>query len=397
MIQDIWLSLPFWLQALCIGFASVWLIQVVLFLVINIRPLVHISGEKKHKYPEAESLPPISVVVYAHNQSEDLLRNLPVLLDSPYPDFEVIVIDDGSSDETKDVLTQLDQRSEHFFHTTIAEHVQTVSHRKLALLLAVKAAHNEIVLMTQAQCIPATPNWLASIGRKFATGVDAVIGPVVYENRVGLLNRFYQWDFFERMLRMMELTMAVKTFGGWGYNMAFRKEVFYANHNRALQRYLGMHPGEDDLFLNEVTKGNNVVVACSSDAVIINQQSPIHYNWKRERLNRAFTQRYYFAITLFFKHFDVLTRYLCIFSGLGVIGWSAWIQSWWVMGTAIALLFLHGLGYALINYFICKGLRIHRYLILPLIGSFFTPVVDMIFNLRVMLKSHQFYVGRVDD
>lgn len=396
MIQDNWFLLPLWLQILCLGFASVWVIQLTLMLTIRIRPLWRIRKERLHKVPMVDELPPVSIVVYAHNQAEDLQRNLPLLLGCNYPDFEVIVVDDGSTDETEDVLTRMDQISVHFFHTTIAERIQTVSRRKLAMLLGVKAAHNEIVLMTQAQCAPATTDWLTSIGRLFAPSVDAVVGPVVYESRTGFMNRFYQWDFFERLLTMYSLTSAVKTYGGWSYNMAFRKSVFFEEKNRAIQSHLGIHPGEDDLFLNAITKKKNIALACNSDAMVINQQTPIDYNWKRERLNRAFTHRRYFFLPRLFKLLEVCCRYLAFLSGVTVIGATAWCQSWWMMGIAIFLFLTLVVGRWMIPYYFAKKFGVHRYKVSPLVYALWTPLVDLWFAVRVLFKSGQFYVGRID-
>ncbi len=396
MIRDIWFLLPFWLQIACIVFVAVWAFQLFFLLFVRMRPLWRFRKERLHKVPMVDELPPISVIVYAHNQSEVLQHNLPILLDNHYPDFEVIVVDDGSTDDTESVLTQMDQRSEHFFHTTISERVQTVSRRKLAMLLGVKAAHNEIILMTQAQCVPVSYDWLTSIGRLFTPKVDAVMGPVVYESRVGLMNRFYQWDFFDRLISMMGMTLSVNTYGGWCYNMAFRRETFFADKNRAIQHHLGLRPGEDDLFLTEITKKNNVTVACSAEAVIINQQSPINYCWKRERLHRAFTHRFYFQLPSLLFNLDTLTRYLIVLSGALVIAWTSMLQSWWVMGIAIFLLLTNIVLYDLIPYFISKKLGIHRYKIIPLFYALWTPLVDLYFYLHAIFRSGQFYVGRID-
>lgn len=396
MIQDIWFELPLWLQVLCVAFCVTWAFQLFFMLFVRMRPLWRFRKDRLHKVPTAEELPPISVIVYAHNQSDVLQNNLPVLLDSRYPDFEVIVVDDGSTDDTESVLTQMDQRSEHFFHTTIAERVQTVSRRKLAMLLGVKAAHNDIILMTHAQCIPASPDWLTAMGKLFTPKVDAVFGPVVYENRVGVMNRFYQWDFFDRMISMMGMTLSTQTYGGWCYNMAFRKEVFFADKNKSIQHYLGLRPGEDDLFLTEITRNKNVTVACSAEALVLNQQNDIHYSWKRERLNRAFTHRFYFHLPCILFHLDTLTRYLVVFIAAGVIAWTAMLSSWWVMGIAIFLFLSNVLTYALLPYFLAKKLYVHRFKFLPLFCALWTPLVDMFFYLYAVLKSHQFYVGRID-
>ena len=396
MFSDIWSSLPLWLQELCVLFLLMWIVQIVFLLVVRMRPLWRIRQDNRHRIPTADKLPPISVIVYAHNQSNELQQNLPLLLDADYPDFEVIVVDDGSTDETEMVLRRMDQRSDHFFHTTLAEKIRTVSHHKLAMLLGVKAAHNDIILMTQAQCRPVSDKWLQAVGRLFVPGTDAVMGPVVFESRAGLFNRFMQWDFFDRVLTSMGITLSVAPYGGWSYNMAFRKEVFFANNNRAIQRHLGMHPGEDDLFLSEIAHDNNITVACSPDAVVVNKQSRDSYDWRKERLNRAFTHRYYSLVPRLMYRLDVLSREFCLLSGLSLVGIAAALQYWWVMGIALGLLMLHLLTYVLIPYFIAQRLCVHRYKLIPLAYAIYTPCVDLWFKIHALFKFHQFYVGRID-
>lgn len=395
MIRDIWFSLPLWLQVVCLSLVCMWLYQLFFLFVVRLRPWWQSRREARGRVALANDLPAISIIVYTHNQAADLQENLPRLLDCDYPDFEVIVVDDGSTDETEDILTQMDQRSEHFFHTTMAERISTVSRRKLAMLLGVKAAHNDIVLMTQAQCIPASRGWLAAMGKLFVPGIDAVMGPVVYENRIGLKNKLIQWDFFDRTLSMMGLTLAIKTYGGWHYNLAFRKEVFFANKNYAIQHHLDIQPGEDDLFLADVTSRRNVTVACSADAVVVNRESDVTYMWKRERLRRAFTARFYFLIPSLLKHFDSVTRVLMAIVALAVIIAAIQLQSWWVAGLAALLVLLHATAYALIPYYTARRLGVHRYVWTPLLYSLAAPWVNLYFRYRADTAKHQFYVGRI--
>lgn len=369
--------------------------------IIRRRPLSRLRSEKKGQLPTAQAQPGVTVVVYAHNQADDLLRNLPSLLSNDYPDFEVVVVDDGSTDDTENVLTQMDQRSEHFFHTTIAERVRTVSHHKLAMMLGVKAAHNEFILMTQAQCVPKSSRWIASMMKHFTEGVDAVIGPSVFENRTGFINRFYQWDYFNRMLTMMSLTSAVKTYGGWSCNMAFRKSLFYANRNHAFSSHLDLHPGEDDIFLRESTVRSkatgkyNVTAACSEDALIINQLKPLHYYWSKDRLMRAFTHRYYFITPRLANSLDVFTRYATILSGLALIGASVWFQSWWIAGSAAVMFLLFAISCALIPYYTARRFGSYRFLFSPMVYGMAIPFINMLFSLRASLSSKKFYVGRI--
>ena len=226
--------------------------------------------------------------------------------------------------------------------------------------------------------------------------VDAVIGPVVYANHASLLNRFCQWDFFDRVLTSLNLTLAVKAYGGWSCNMAFRKEVFYADDNRALQAHLGTHPGEDDLFLAEIAKKYHVTVAPTADAVVINQMEPLGYNWTKERLNRAFTHHFYHRAPRAVHWTDVVSRCVCGFSGLTIVGTCIWLQSWWVMAIALLLLLVFFASYVLVPMMSAQRLAVHRYKFLPLFCCLFTPWVDLYFFLLVVIKSRQFYVGRID-
>ncbi|MBQ0056833.1 MAG: glycosyltransferase [Bacteroidales bacterium] len=395
MLQDIWFSLPVWLQIVCIVFLAAWFVQLVYLLIVRRRPLSLLRAEKKGRLKLNDEQPGVTVVVYAHNQSDDLLRNLPVLFDNDYPFFDVVVVDDGSTDDTEDVLKQMDQRSEHFQHTTIDEKVRTVSHRKLAMMLGVKASHNDYIIMTQAQCVPASPKWISSVMSRFVPGVDVVMSPVVYESRTGIMNHFYQWDYFDRLITMLGLTSAVKAYGGWSSNLAFRKEVFFANKNQAFSRHLDLHPGEDDLFVNCVARKGNVAVACSPDSLLVNQLQPLRYGWSKDRLKRAFTARYYFLAPCVVRHIDIFSRYVCVLTGLACAGVAAWLQNWWVMGAALALLLIHALLVVLIPYYTAKRLGIHRFFFSPLLCALLTPMVDACFSMKANLNTKQFYVGRI--
>lgn len=387
---------PIWFLVLAGAFLFAWFMQFLLQLTVRRKPLSHLKAEKKQRVPLITNQPGVSVIVYAHNQSEELLSNLPILLDNDYPDFEVIVVDDGSTDETPNIITQMEQRSEHFFHTTIDDHVTNMSRRKLAMMLGVKAAHNNIILMTQAQCMPVSKQWIASMVRQFNPWIDVVQGPVIYENRKGLMNRFYQWDFFERMIDMMGLTLSVGTYGGWGTNLAFRKEIFFANHNQGFLSHLNIHPGEDDLFVTEVSHKKNVAVEVSADAVVVNQQSPLRTGWKKEREMRAFTSLSYAFWPVFVKHLDTIFRYLTILLGWALVGLSIWMQNWVFAGASAALLLIHYLQVALIPYLLSRQLEVHRYWFAPLFYELITPLVNLHFHIKAQLNPEQYRVAKIN-
>ena len=390
------MNLPLYILIIAGVFVVAWLIQVILQLSVQRQVLSRCKSEKRREdVTFIDEKPGVSVIVYTHNQGEALLRNLPSLLDQDYPNFEVIVVDDNSCDDTQNVLTIMEQRSENIFHTKLSDKVRTMSHRKLALLLGVKAAHNDIVLTTKAHCVPASKDWISNMMRNFTQWTDFVIGPVVFEGRTGIVARYCQYDLFQRMVSMFGLTLAIHPFAGWGNNMAFRKHILFDNNNKAYSSHLNIHPGEDDLVVSAMARKNNVAVECTPDSLIIDQDYPLTKAWSRDRVNRAFTEKRYSFGPKFFKALDSITRYLCVLPGLCLVVWAGIKMSWVVMSIALALLIMRIALITTLTYLTSKELGVHRYLLSPIFYDLWTPIVDVWYWVRASVRTRMFYVGRV--
>lgn len=390
------MNYPLYIIVLAVVFAASWLIQFILQLSINHRVFRRCKAEiHMKKVSFAEAKPGVSVIVYAHNQGEALMHNLPILLNNDYPDFEVIVVDDMSNDDTQDVLTILEQRSERLYHTKLTDKVRTMSHRKLALLLGVKGAHCDIILTTKAQCVPASKNWISSMVRNFTERTDFVLGPVAFENRTGLVSRFYQYDLFQRMVSLFGLTMSICPFAGWGNNMAFRKHLLFDDNNKAFSSHLNIHPGEDDLFVAAMSRRGNVAVECTPDSMIIDQETPVKKAWSKDRLNRAFTGKRYAFAPKFIKRLDYLTRYLCVLPGLALAVLAAITFDWIPLSVVLSLLVLRMILNSTTAYLTSKALGIRRYLFSPIFYDLWIPIVDLWYRMRASVGTRSFYVGRV--
>ena len=376
-------------------FAAAWLVQMFLQLMLNLRVLRYSKTQKRQYISVDEAKPGVSIVIRTHNQCEALKCNLPLLLDVDYPNFEVIVVDDMSTDGTLDLLTVMEQRSEYLFHTKITDKVRTMSHRKLALLLGVKAAHNEIIVTTTADCIPATRNWLNAMVRQFGEKTDIVIGPMVFESRVGFIRRFCQYDLFQRLITMFGFALSFRAFAGWGSNMAFRKAVLFADNNKAFNSHLNIKTGEDDLMVSAMARKDNVAVACSTDALMISKERQLVKAWSKDRVNRAFSAKRYGLVPKFLKCLDYSTRYLCVVAGVVLAVMAAMSHDWTVLSAALLLLVVRIIINVSLAYCTSKELGIHRYLLSPVIYDLVIPVVDLVFWIRASVHNKTFYVSRV--
>lgn len=400
-------SYPNWVIALGIVFVVAWLIQLALQLTVWMRMMLQ-ARRQAHNGPAAasSSRPGVSVLVYSHNQADSLARNLPILLSQDYPEYEVIVLDDSSVDETQDVLTMMDQRSDcRLVHTRIDGRTRAMSHRKLGVLLGAKASHYDILLMTHAECMPASADWIGSMVEHFANPrVEVVLGPVVYERRASLLSRFCQFDLFQRLLFLMGTTLAVHPYAGWGQNLAFRKSTFYANRSQGFQRHLKIQPGEDDLFVAGVARADNVAVECRPGSMVSDQSSPLFVAWSMERLNRGFTSRMYAWPPVLVQLLDSLSRWLTVVPGLMIVAFTLYniiysqgnLQLHVVLFSVCLLLLLIRAGLMIYTHVTsARALRQRPQWLWPVLLDLYMPLVDVWFRCKALLQRKRFAVGRV--
>lgn len=377
-------------------FGATWLLQLLYWLFVRLRLQRRAKALRRGRARGlTEETPGVSIIVYAHNSEEALIRNIPVLMQQDYPYFEIVVVDDCSKDDTLETLSMLEKRFERLSHTRLTDKVCTISHRKLALLLGVKSARCGYVLTTHAECVPQDPQWLRRMVRHFTHTTDVVIGPVAYENRTGFVARLLGFDLFERLVDLMGLTLSVSPHAGWGANMAFRRDILFANQNRAFASHLMLKPGEDDLFVKEVSNGRNVAVEVSRESVVIDQSLPLPINWSLQRLDRAFTSRYYAPLPRLVKGVERCSRYLFVLSGCALLLLAAILRDWLWLGIACGLFFTRMLWLSIGSYQMSKSLGLHRYVFIPLFADLLTPVWDLWFWIRACLKRHSFDVRRI--
>lgn len=238
-----------------------------------------------------DTLAPATVVVYCHNQGAQLQRFLPYLLNQNYPKYEVIVVNDSSIDNTAEVISNFLVEYSNLRQTFIPDGSRNVSRRKLAIMLGIKAAHNELIVVTNANCCPAGPNWLMSMCRNFAEGTDVVIGYAAprYKKDKRFGANFRVYDTVTESVQYLACDVNGYPFRGTNCNLAYRRSTFFANNG--FQRTVMLHYGDDDLFVSEIANADNTRVELSSDSMMT-----VFYNdYKAEhaelKLRHAFTAK----------------------------------------------------------------------------------------------------------
>ncbi|MEG1585853.1 MAG: glycosyltransferase [Bacteroidales bacterium] len=283
-------------------------IQLFYYLYFYIQPLYRINAEKKQKIHYNTTQPGVSVVIYANNDSEQLAANLPSFLEQNYPDYEVIVVNDGSSDESEEVLSAFENKYTHLYHTFLAEGARNLSRKKLSLTLGIKAARHEIILLTNANCRPASENWIHSMSRNFTDKTDIVLGYTRFEQKKGFGERFIAFDLLLHALRYLGYALSRKPYKGEGSNLAYRKSLFF--EHKGFAKYMHLHLGDDDLFINQVATRRNTKVELSEAATMISYFKNNKEGWRFFKRNSTFTASFYKTPAKMIYGAETCSRYL---------------------------------------------------------------------------------------
>jgi biofilm PGA synthesis N-glycosyltransferase PgaC len=236
---------------------------------------------------------PVSVIISARNEAENLARHLPMILEQNYPDFEVVVINHYSYDGTAELLEKLSGKYSHLKVVTLMEYDRYPKGKKYALTLGIKASKNEVLLLTDADCAPSSRNWLKHMQSKFSPGKEIVLGYSPYQKTNNLLNLFIRYETFYTGLQYLSFALAGKPYMGVGRNLAYKRELFF--HYKGFASHSHIMSGDDDLFVNETATGTNTEIMIEPDSFMISEPKSTYSSWFRQKSRHMSTGKYYKA------------------------------------------------------------------------------------------------------
>ena len=255
----------------------------------------------------AEQQPPVTVIITTRDQEAILARQLPLILEQEYPEYQVVVVNDASSDDTDELLKKLALQYPHLYHTFVPEGVQSISTKKMALTVGIKAAKYDFLLFTEANCLPSGPHWIASMMQQFTPATSVVLSYSRYETIKGVFKKIIAYDNLFQGLRYLGLAASKKPYMGIGRNLAYRKELFF--NQKGFASHLKLYSGEDDLFISDVAKGSNTRVEVSPAAVMNIVTQDVKSHWKEARINQIYTSSYYKPMARFRTGIEIFSRY----------------------------------------------------------------------------------------
>lgn len=235
---------------------------------------------------------PVSVIVCAKNEEENVAKFIPILASQNYPDFEIILIDDASSDATLDIFEAFEKEYSNIRLVKVANNEAFWGNKKFALTLGIKAAKKEYLLFTDADCYPTSENWIAEMTSNFTLQKTIILGYGAYEKIPN--------SFLNKIIRFETLLTAVQYFSwakigmpymGVGRNMAYKKEEFF-NVNGFID-HMKIRSGDDDLFVNQAATKKNTTVCYSPESFTYSKPKTTFKDWFAQKRRHVSTATFY--------------------------------------------------------------------------------------------------------
>ena len=240
---------------------------------------------------EERSGEPVSVVISARNEYYNLKHNLPLILQQDYPDFEVVVVNDNSQDDSLELLEDMAREDNKLKIVNLSQDLNFFRGKKFPLSLGIKSAAYDIILLTDADCRPTSDKWIRNMASGFADNKEIVLGYGGYEPRLGLMNLLVRYEALWVAIQYLSFALAGKTYMGVGRNMAYRKSLFY-KHKGFVSHYT-VSSGDDDLFINTVATSRNVAIRIGAESATLSHPKTSFTGWWIQKRRHLTTWKYY--------------------------------------------------------------------------------------------------------
>ncbi len=254
---------------------------------------------------------PVSVIVCARDEANNLVKNLPGVLVQQYQStHEIVVVNDNSLDESKYILDEFKKSFKNLNHLELTQEAKFIIGKKFPLSMGIKSAKYETLLLTDADCVPASELWIQKMQEGYGEGIEIVLGYGAYHKKSGLLNKLIRFETYFTALQYFSFALAGIPYMGVGRNLSYKREVFI--RNKGFSSINQIPSGDDDLFINQVATRKNTAIVIDHAAHTLSEPKTSWGEWSRQKFRHYTTSKFYRAkhkfwlglhsITLFFLY-----------------------------------------------------------------------------------------------
>lgn len=287
--------------------------------------------------------PPVSLIVCSKNEAENLRANIPKWLAQEYSDFQLVLINDASIDQTKEVIEIFAASDNRITVVNVENNEAFWGSKKYALTLGIKRAKHPILLFTDADCVPNSPHWIRGMVQSFSSQKELVLGYGAYKKVKG--------SFLNSLIRFETVMTALQYFGyaswgnaymGVGRNLAYTANLFYEQNG--FISHIKIQSGDDDLFVNAAATSKNTALCFDHDAYTVSEPKHSFRAWitqKRRHIHVAgsykrkdrFLLGLYYVSQLLFLILAILLLVLQVqWAFVAAIVGARYLINWMVVG-----------------------------------------------------------------
>jgi glycosyltransferase involved in cell wall biosynthesis len=296
--------LSHWQSLLFLAFCIITFIQVFYYLFFFARLAFYKAITKTISQTH-----PVSVIICSRDEAGNLVKNLPGSLVQKYKTtHEVIVVNDNSFDESKYILEEYQRTFKQLHLVELKQEARFIPGKKYPLSVGIKTAKHEIVLLTDADCVPASEFWIDKMQEGFVDGTEIVLGYGALHKKKGFFNKLVRWETFHTALQYFSYSRAGLPYMGVGRNLSYKKTIFF--RHKGFSSHNHVPGGDDDLFINKAANKRNTSIVIDKDAFTLSEPPKKWKEWVRQKNRHYTTSKYYKAIHKFFLGLYAFSHFL---------------------------------------------------------------------------------------
>ncbi|WP_294184005.1 glycosyltransferase [Sphingobacterium sp.] len=234
---------------------------------------------------EGTEFPPLSVIICAHNEQDNIAQFLPEIMHQDYPNFEVIVVNDFSTDNTPWILHEFEAKYPNLKIVDIKEHIRLKHGKKFAVSMGIKASKHEILVFTDADCAPQSNQWLKEVAAAFRPETEIVLGYSPYFKKKGVLNLLIRFETSHTAMSYFSYALKGNAYMGVGRNMAYKKDLFF--RNKGFAAHMHIKSGDDDLFVNQNANPVNVNIVLSAESIVYSEPKTTWKSYYKQKARHS--------------------------------------------------------------------------------------------------------------
>ena len=288
------------------GFIAIGVVQVIYYAFIFSKFSFYIGEQQTQKNIG------ISVLICAKNEARNLKKFLPSIIEQDYPNFEIVLINDGSTDKTLKVMESFKNNHANIKIVDVKTIEAFWGNKKYALTLGIKASSNNFLLFTDADCKPLSNQWIKEMSSHFSNAKSIVLGYGAYEKIKGsLLNKLIRFETLMTATQYFSYAIMGQPYMAVGRNLAYRKELFF--ETSGFMNHIKIKSGDDDLFINQIASAENTAICISKESFTESIPEKTLTDWISQKRRHVSTAKYYK-----FKH----KLFLSIFYSSQLLFWT---------------------------------------------------------------------------